>query len=67
MDKDAFQRKYHFYAVDSFQEAALEARKVNSEVEGFEVVVYGPLLGKYCLMLRSASEFVDLLKLFEET
>ena len=49
----AFQIIYHDFAV-SDRQAAIDERDT-IKVDDDEVVVVGPLLGRYCLMLKSAA------------
>ena len=60
MTRDEFQEKYHYYQTSREGEAQAEADKANAEGidSGKAVAVHLQGLG-WCLMLKSASDFVS--------
>ncbi len=56
MTQDEFLKEYHNYAVNTYREAVIERATVNLEgIDGDEAIVV-QLLGKYCLMLKTAHD-----------
>ena len=54
MTNEEFLRKYQDYETDSLSEALAKRDLVILE-EKVDIVVAGPFLGKFCLMLRSSA------------
>lgn len=59
MTPDEFQSRYQDYSTTDIETA--KAACAGIEIEGDQAVVVGPLLGRYCLMLLSAAQFMGTL------